>query len=160
MKAWSIEDHLPNEKAVRTCAFVGRLLGQPVNFVAELINENDEEAMRSAYLRATSSLKGTPNDLADRVGFEQEPVVPELRLYDVHFIVTRQQTRDFKLLFQRVEAVARDAGDCDACANSAERFGDATSSTTDVVMIHGIAQYDVAVRVESSNELLALILEV
>lgn len=84
------EDHIPNEKAVRTCAFVGRLLGQPVNFVAELVNENDEEALRSAYLRATSSLKGSPNDLADRVGFEQESVMSVLRLDDVHFIVTRQ----------------------------------------------------------------------
>ena len=84
----------------------------------------------------------------------------ELRLYDVHFIVTRQQTRDFQLLFQRVEAVAGDAGDRDACTNSAERFGDAASSSTDVVVVHGFTECDVGVRVESSNELLALILKV
>jgi hypothetical protein len=49
------------------------MLAQPMNAVAELVKEVDEgaaECLLSAFLRATSSsLKGSSNDVADRVGF-------------------------------------------------------------------------------------------
>jgi hypothetical protein len=112
-----------------------------MNAVASVVSDRDgltDEFLRSACIRAASSpLKGESNDVADGVGFDQESVVSELRVDDVDFILTRQQTRDLQLLFQRVEAVAGDAGDRDARAHCVQCFRDAASSTTDVVMVHG-----------------------
>jgi len=93
-------------------------------------------------------------------GLEQKSIVAELGLDDVHLFSTRQQSRDLQLLAERVETITGNAGDGDAGTHRAERDGDATAPATDVVMVHRLTEDNVAVRVESSRQFFALVLEV
>ena len=117
--------------------------------------------------RSSGPLTGSPYDRsAVRTTWptasvsRRKPSCPNSDSDHVHGAVTRQQSSDLLLLVERVEPVARDARDRDARANGAECRGDATAGATDVVVVHRLTQHDVRVRVESSVQLLALVLQV
>jgi len=61
--------------------------------------------------------------------------VSELGLNHVHRFITRQEARDFYLLFQGVETIAGDSGDRDPCRTPRRASATPPRPRPDVVMI-------------------------
>ena len=64
------------------------------------------------------------------------------------------------LLGQWIEPIRGDASHRDRYRHTTERLGDATTTSTDVVVIHRFAQDDVAVRIEPRRQFVAVVAKV
>src|ERR1700722_3031370 len=79
---------------------------------------------------------------------------------DFYLRTIRQHRSQLELEPQRIEPVRVHPRHCGGGPDSLQRGGDPTSVTTDVVVIHGSAEHEVAVGVESPDEFLRLMIQV
>jgi hypothetical protein len=94
----------------------------------------------SGTARLTLGVQRGPDDGADLLDLQQEPIVPGDGLDDRDRRPTRQEPRNLLLLRQRVQAVRRDAGHGHVGLHRAERLAETAPAPAHVVVIHRLAQ--------------------